>query len=71
MGLWVKSGHRIGFASCPLYPPKADIDERDRHVRFVPNGDICTAQKNQLHRTKKINPATDTDAAAFRRKALT
>jgi uncharacterized membrane protein len=27
--------------------PSADVAERDRHVRFVPNGDICTAQKNQ------------------------
>jgi hypothetical protein len=42
-------------------PPKADIAERDGHVRFVPNGGICT--------TEKINPATDTDTAAFRRKA--
>jgi hypothetical protein len=23
--LWVISGHRVTFASCPLYPPKADI----------------------------------------------
>jgi hypothetical protein len=24
-------------------PPKADIDERDRHVRFVPKADIDPA----------------------------
>jgi hypothetical protein len=26
-------------------PPKADIVERDRHVRHVPEADICTAAK--------------------------
>jgi hypothetical protein len=26
-------------------PPKADIAERDRHVRFVPKADSCTAAK--------------------------
>jgi hypothetical protein len=26
-------------------PPKADIAERDRHVRFVPKADICSAAK--------------------------
>jgi hypothetical protein len=26
-------------------PPKADMDERDEHVRFVPKADICTAAK--------------------------
>jgi len=24
-------------------PPKADIAERDRHVRFVPKAESCTA----------------------------
>src|SRR5262252_8451475 len=28
---------------CPLYPPKADIAERECHVRFVPKADSCTA----------------------------
>jgi hypothetical protein len=28
--------------SCPLYPPKADIRQRDRDVRFVPKADIQT-----------------------------
>jgi hypothetical protein len=27
-------------ASCLLYPPKADITERDRNVRFVPGADV-------------------------------
>jgi hypothetical protein len=31
-------------------PPKADIPERDRHVRFVPNADSCTAAKTRLRR---------------------
>src|SRR6516165_3483343 len=26
-------------------PPKTDIDERDRHVRYVPKADLCTAAK--------------------------
>jgi hypothetical protein len=28
--------------------PKADIDERDRHVRFVPEADSCTATNSGL-----------------------
>ena len=27
---------------CPLYPPKADIDEHGRDVRFVPKADIAS-----------------------------
>jgi hypothetical protein len=26
-------------------PPKADIVEHDRHVRFVPKADVCIAAK--------------------------
>ena len=29
-------------------PPKADIPQRDRHVRFVPKADICGAANNAL-----------------------
>jgi hypothetical protein len=29
-------------------PPKADIADRDRHVRFVPKADSCTATKRPL-----------------------
>jgi hypothetical protein len=29
-------------------PPKADIAERDRNVRFVPQADSCTAAKSVL-----------------------
>jgi len=28
-------------------PPEADIGTQSLDVRFMPNGDICTAQKNQ------------------------
>jgi hypothetical protein len=28
------------FTAMSALPPKADIDERDRHVRFVPKADI-------------------------------
>jgi len=48
-------------------PPKADIDECDRHVRFVPNGDICP-HKNAPHKKQSGNGM---DAAAFRRNAPT
>jgi len=30
--LWVKSGHSRRKKSCPLYPPKADIHQRERPV---------------------------------------
>ena len=30
---------------CPLYPPKVDIGQRGRDVRFVPKADSCTAAK--------------------------
>jgi len=29
-------------------PPKTDIHCRDRHVRFVPKADSCTAAKRSL-----------------------
>jgi hypothetical protein len=44
-------------AECPLWvivrvmsalPPKADIADRDRHVRFVPKADSCSAAKSSL-----------------------
>jgi hypothetical protein len=38
---------------CPLYPPKADIAARDRHVRFVPLADM------QLEPISKLPVAVD------------
>ena len=38
--LWVMSGHCVTSASCPLFPSKADIHQRDLHVRLVPLTDI-------------------------------
>ena len=38
--LWVKSRHSDHPRSMSALPPKADIVERDRHVRFVPKADI-------------------------------
>jgi hypothetical protein len=35
-----------GVRSMSALPPKADIAERDRHVRFVPKADIGTAKKH-------------------------
>ena len=54
----MEGGYRQLWNSCPLkgasrhvlmsaLPPKADIAERDRHVRFVPIADSCSA-KNLL-----------------------
>ena len=37
-----------GMKQCPLYPPKADIGNQSRNVRFVPKADICTAAKSCL-----------------------
>jgi hypothetical protein len=39
-----KQTWRIETAMSAL-PPKADIGERDHHVRFVPKADSCTAAK--------------------------
>jgi hypothetical protein len=38
--LWVKSGQLKRLHPMSALPPKADIAERDRDVRFVPTGDI-------------------------------
>ena len=34
---------------CPLYPPKADIRERDRHVRFGPIADTTSLHQRERH----------------------
>src|SRR5262249_57693421 len=46
--LWVISGHGRGANQCPLYPPKADMDQSGCDVRFVPKADSCSATKNGL-----------------------
>jgi hypothetical protein len=43
--LWVKSGHHKTFNPCPLYPPKAGIHRRERHVRFVAKADKMRRNK--------------------------
>ena len=45
--LWVKSRHRVISASCPLYPPKADMGWYRSNVRFVPIADSCAATKRK------------------------
>jgi hypothetical protein len=35
-----------GVRPMSALPPKADITERDWHVRFLPKADSCTATKN-------------------------
>ena len=42
-------------------PPKADIAERDQHVRFVPEADSCTAAINARLRTgiAEFSPVVD------------
>jgi hypothetical protein len=39
--LGVKSGHSLTCDQCPLYPQKADMDQHDRDVCFVPKADIA------------------------------
>ena len=34
------------LGSMSALPPKADIERRDGHVRFVPKAHICTAANN-------------------------
>jgi hypothetical protein len=38
--LWVISGPFVMSDRCPLYPPKADIADAMRNVRFVPQADV-------------------------------
>ena len=38
--LWVISGNGVTPASCPFFPLKADIRQREWHVRNVPIADI-------------------------------
>jgi len=33
---------------CPLYPPKADIAEHGRHVRFVPEAEVAAIRSVEL-----------------------
>jgi len=42
IALGQKQTSEDGWAMSAL-PPKADIAERDRHVRFVPKAESCTA----------------------------
>src|SRR5215472_17447603 len=37
---WVRT---VQETRCPLYPPKADMVQRDRHVRLVPQEDVDPA----------------------------
>jgi hypothetical protein len=36
------------IARCPLYPPKADIVQHGREVRFVPKADIAAYLKKLI-----------------------
>jgi len=38
--IWVKSGNTQNEHILSALPPKADIDRRDAHLRFVPEADI-------------------------------
>ena len=38
--LWVISRHNGQCASCPVYPPIADIRRMSWHLRFVPKADL-------------------------------
>src|SRR5260370_32455864 len=45
---WVKTGKSRCEHMFSALPFKADIAQRTRHVRFVPNPDSCSAEKNLL-----------------------
>jgi hypothetical protein len=58
---WVLAGPPTRMSALP---PKADIAERDRHVRFVPKADILRCGKSRAiqsprrrHRIRKAAPA--------------
>jgi len=44
------------LASMSALPPKADIDQHGRDVRFVPKADSCTAAKNVVIRSSHRQP---------------
>ena len=41
----------------PALPPKADVAERVRHVRFVPKADILRCEKNVVIRSLAVEAA--------------
>ena len=43
--LWVEGGHLHNVRPMSAFPPKADVAQHDRDVRFVPKADSCTAAK--------------------------
>ena len=43
--LWVEGGHLHNVRPMSAFPPKADVAQHDRDVRFVPNADSCSAAR--------------------------
>jgi hypothetical protein len=56
--LWVKSGHRIGPASCPLYPQKRTLP-RDGWMSPLIRPTFLSPAARQCIRSKRI-PLADT-----------
>jgi hypothetical protein len=46
-------------------PPKADIRCHDRHVRFVPKADVCSAAKKHGYSITSCQKGTNCSAASF------
>jgi hypothetical protein len=46
--IWVKSGKSQCEQMFSALPPRADVAQRSRHVRFVPQADSCTATMTSL-----------------------
>jgi len=46
--LWVKTRHGVLKSQC-RFTPKADIAERNRHVRFVPKADVLRCSKERRY----------------------
>ena len=47
--LWVISRHKGQCASCPVYPPIADIRRMSWHFRFVPEADSSSTDVQNAH----------------------
>src|SRR6516225_3616509 len=67
----VKSGKAQNEHIMSAPPPKADIDRRDRHVRFVPKADSCSAANPHSYSITSMAHARSAVALADREAGIT
>ena len=67
----VKSGKAQNEHIMSAPPPKADIDRRDRHVRFVPKADSCSAANPHSYSITSMAHARSAAALADREAGST